>query len=347
MATLAIGNGSQINPFLIQTPADFEAVWHHSENYYYELTTDLDMEGRYLSQNDNGGSFHLDGKGHKIINMTCGNYWHFWGSGDIRDIEFYIASGLTTGLHQTCYNGAVLQNVRVHWQHSSEVYLSRDWPQGQPFYQNVVLSGLATLKHIANQGGFDTSGCYVAMNRDPNNNDGVLISDIYDPAEYVNLDPALWNLTSGSVPSLIPQTGDYSRYTHVLGTTLVDGSPVPRTVRAVTMQRHELIAQIDSAGDGSFELVTSPYTDGILVYAFDEYGSLLKADTAYSIGAITHPQTPNGYRYICIQAGTTEATLPADPWPTDQLASGTAIFEAHKLRQPMLHGPVTPKRILG
>ncbi|GAA4650996.1 hypothetical protein GCM10023116_32790 [Kistimonas scapharcae] len=347
MATLAIGDGSQSTPFLIQTSEDFEAVWHDSGSYYYELTTDLDMDGRVLNTNGDGGNFHLNGKGHKVINMTCGAYWHFWGSGDIRNIEFYIVSGLTTGLHQTCYNGAVLQDVRIHWQHNGDVYLSRDWPQGQPVYQNVVLSGLATLKHIANQEGFDTSGCYVAMNRDPNNSDGVLVSDIYDSAEYVNLDPVLWNLTPGSVPSLIPQTGDYSRYTHVRGTTLVDGSPVPRAVRAVTMERHELIAQIDSESDGSFELVTSPYTDGILVYAFDEYGSLLKPDTAYGISDVTHPQTPNGYRYICIQAGTTDATLPTEPWPTAQLASGTAVFEAYKLRQPMLHGPVTPKRILG
>ena len=145
---------------------------------------------------------------------------------------------------------------------------------------------------------------------------------------------------------LIPQTVDLSHLTKVAGITTVDGVPEPRSVLIVRQNNSTPLARAVSGGDGTFEVVTTPYQDPVMVMAYDSIGSQIKTDTTYSLNDIVHPPENNGYRYICIQAGTTATTLPTAPWPTDQITSGAAIFEGRKIRQPYVHGPVSPAPLI-
>ena len=53
------------------------------------------------------------------------------------------------------------------------------------------------------------------------------------------------------------------------------------------------------------------------------------AATAYILGDVVHPTTPNGYRYVVVTAGTSHATT-EPTWPTvigSQVADNTVVWE--------------------
>lgn len=53
-----------------------------------------------------------------------------------------------------------------------------------------------------------------------------------------------------------------------------------------------------------------------------------EASTAYVVGDVVQPTTPNGHRYLCVYEGTTGASEPT--WPEyreGQVSDGTAIFQ--------------------
>ena len=93
----------------------------------------------------------------------------------------------------------------------------------------------------------------------------------------------------------------------------MDGVGRARIVRAVTADRHTLIAEKVSGEDGTYDLGTTPYTHGILVYTCDDYGTTLLPGTVYAVDDVVHPKQGNGYRYVCVQAGTTGDPLPDFP----------------------------------
>jgi len=169
-------------------------------------------------------------------------------------------------------------------------------------------------------------------------------TDQFDPANYSELTAGMWVMDGASYPR--PLSQDVSELTQgyvVKGVTTVDGVPASRRVRAHSPVDFNQIAQSMSAEDGSFLLNCIFYQDSVFVSGSDDYGSQLKAGTAYAVNAVVHPATPNGYRYVCTQAGTTDASLPAEPWDTEAtLVSGTSQFAPLKVNQPIIHGPIVP-----
>ena len=333
MATY-IGNGTAESPFLIETPEQFRDAFKDQATsfYHYEVTRNIDMGGMEI------GGYHqvrakIDGKGHVISNAIhtesylCYRWW-----GYLKNIHMIMGRKASNKsiryFAQSDANGAAIENVRLVF---TDPFLN--WSTF-----NMNMNGMVSC--IVNEdidAGRRTYWCTGARNSKVD----VTANDT-DPASYPGIDTNIWDTTGGGVPVLIPQAGDYSQYTQVAGKTLVDGVPRARQVRAVSADRHSLIAEATSGADGTFELGTTPYTHGILVYAYDDYGSTLQPGTVYNVDDVVHPSQGNGYRYVCVQAGTTGDPLPDYPWPTDQLTTGTAIFNAEKIVQPFMHGPVTP-----
>ncbi|ATO38042.1 hypothetical protein GTID1_13150 [Geobacillus thermodenitrificans] len=67
------GAGTQENPFIIETPADLQAI-QNNLSAYYELANDIDMTGvnwtPIAPDSTNRFTGTIDGKGHKILNFT-------------------------------------------------------------------------------------------------------------------------------------------------------------------------------------------------------------------------------------------------------------------------------------
>jgi hypothetical protein len=63
-----LGAGTQENPFIIQTPADLNAI-RNNLSAYYELANDIDLSsfGNWTPIDNFNGQ--IDGKGHKILNL--------------------------------------------------------------------------------------------------------------------------------------------------------------------------------------------------------------------------------------------------------------------------------------
>ncbi|WP_281647950.1 hypothetical protein [Parendozoicomonas sp. Alg238-R29] len=333
MATYT-GLGTENSPYLIETPEQFRDAFKDSATafHHYAVIQNIDMGGMAIG-GYNQVRAKIDGKGHVISNAVhaesylCYRWW-----GYLKNIHIIMGHKTTSKkiryFAQSDANGAAIENVRLVFTNT--------------FYNwatfNMNMEGMVSV--IVNEdagNGRKTYWCTGAKNAKVD----VTAHDT-DPASYPGIDDTIWDVTGGGVPVLIPQGGDYSQYTHVMGKTMIDGVPKSRNVRAVSADRHSLIAEATSGADGSFDVGTTPYTHGILVYAFDDYGETIQPGAVYNVDDIVHPKTGNGYRYVCVQTGTTGDPLPDWPWPTDQLTTGTAIFNAEKIVQPFLHGPVTP-----
>ncbi|MCL6270727.1 hypothetical protein M3P05_12410 [Sansalvadorimonas sp. 2012CJ34-2] len=325
------GDGTQANPYLIETPEQMRDAFQGGGGHY-EVIKNIDMGGM-----DMGGYFSatswIDGKGHVVSNAgQSGSSLYNDFNGRLYNLHVqFIKTGPYEISRIVGDDYGFFENVRFEFMDGQ----IQSWAQFRIYGDRI---GSCTGVIINEYHGSDRTTYWCNSG---NTKIDVSATDT-DPASYPGIDSNVWDITGGSVPVLIPQSGDYSAYTHVMGTTLVDGNPVSRIVRAVGAGRHELISETTSGADGSYDLQTSPYTHGVLVYTFDDYGTTLLPGTVYELDDITHPKGPNGYRYICVQAGTTGDPLPDAPWPTDQLITGTAIFNAEKIVQPFMHGPVTP-----
>ncbi|KPC97255.1 hypothetical protein LR69_04526 [Geobacillus sp. BCO2] len=68
-----LGAGTQSNPYIIETPADLQAI-QNNLSAYYELANDIDMTGvtwtPIAPDSANRFTGTIDGKGHKILNFT-------------------------------------------------------------------------------------------------------------------------------------------------------------------------------------------------------------------------------------------------------------------------------------
>ena len=207
----------------------------------------------------------------------------------------------------------------------------------------TVPSGKLTTVFNQNSTHGSYSNCYLYSSEESGNTFACnIVTEPFLAASYAGLPESDWSKVDGIFPQLIPTVKDYSHYTRVAGTTLLDGAGYSRRVRVLNVANNGLIGDVMTEADGTFDLETTPHQNAVLVMAYDDVGTRLKAETAYALDDLVFPYPANGYRYLCIQAGTTDPALPAPPLPIDQLTSGTAIFEAQKIRQPIVHGPMAP-----
>ena len=333
------GLGTEEAPYLIEAPEQMRDAFQSTTLAYYQVIQNIDMNRMTMGGYVQPRSI-IDGKGHVITNAGQGLQYLY--------VRFY----------------GVLRNLHIQWVNVQSAYpinyiVNDDFGTFENVRFEFIDDKAATLdnfKLYRNRPGTATNLLVVIHRADASKDvafcaGGGTLVDISDratdAATYDSMDSSVWAVTDGAIPVLIPQGTDLSAYTQVHGTALMDGEPVQRRIRAVTADRHILVAETESAEDGRFTLPTTPYTSGVLVYTFDDYGTVLKPNTSYATDDITHPTVGNGYRYRCIQAGITDAELPPLPWSTTQLVSGTAVFVAEKFLQPVMHGPVTPVLIFG
>ncbi|MTI11636.1 hypothetical protein, partial [Sansalvadorimonas verongulae] len=233
MATYT-GSGTAEVPYLIETPEQFRDAFkdQNTPGTYYEVVKDIDMGGMLI-----GGNYQvrakIDGKGHVISNAVheqnylCNRWWGYIKNIHLimgynmssRKIRYFAQSDGSSSQYDT-----LIENVRLEF--TDEVY---NW---STFLINVNdMVGVIVNENL--DSGRRTYWCTGAKNSkvDVSANDT-------QASSYSGIDTAIWNTTGGSVPVLIPQAGDYSGYTHVMGKTLVDGVARSRKVRAVSADKH-------------------------------------------------------------------------------------------------------------
>ena len=349
-----IGLGTSENPFLVSNADDVRELFTDLRNTnVYELTNSIDMTeepnlpGLYCNNYPNAGPT-IRGNGYSIYGMRLNNltdkYWIEGSSITFEDIHLSIDE--CQYLIMLCIQLHLI-NVRIDFNGSGEMGVCQHYQRGFQFLVNSLLltvpGGKLTKVFNNREGRGSIQNCYLYSSEASSDTWGCnIVTEPFVAASYAGLPESDWSKVDGIYPQLIPTVKDYSHYTHVAGTTLLDGAGYSRRVRVLNQANNGLIGDVMTEADGTFDLDTTPHQNAVLVMAYDDVGTRLKADTAYSLDGIVFPYPANGYRYLCIQAGTTDAALPAPPLPTDQLTSGTAIFEAQKIRQPIVHGPMAP-----
>ena len=346
------GDGTEADPWLIHDQVSFSDYWKHYGTGFWRIVHDIDMSGFGVI---GGGVTALyktiDGAGHSITNCTFPNDPGVNNGGPsayhLKNITIYVVAGWTGFTRYT--QTLSFTNVRVHYEYAGDVGFANA-SAGNTHFTNCIISGMCTLTGT-NANPANCTNLYIACGTT-----AAVAADakytivdsgnLSDPASYPGLPAEFWTLEAGAVPVTKPAVIDYSYIAYIAGVTTVDGAPESRYVRVYSAVSVNMIGSLVSDDEGKFNIRTTPWKEPVLIIAHDNIGEALKPATAYAIDNVAHPKGGNGYRYVCIQAGTTADPLPDLPWPTDQLTSGDAIFEAKKIRQPIIEGPVTPAPVL-
>ena len=100
-----------------------------------------------------------------------------------------------------------------------------------------------------------------------------IVTEPFLAASYAGLPESDWSKVDGIYPQLIPTVKDYSHYTRVAGTTLLDGAGYSRRVRVLNLANNGLIGDVMTEADGTFALDTTPHKNAVLVMAYDDVGT--------------------------------------------------------------------------
>jgi hypothetical protein len=173
-----------------------------------------------------------------------------------------------------------------------------------------------------------------------------IASDRYNPNSYPGLKshPDVWVLDGVSYPTTIKNgRTDLTTGYAIKGVTRVGNSRKSRNVAILSGAYMKPIWEGKSDDKGEYFAPLYDYYDTVIPLIFDDYGYPLKKDTNYVIDDVIHPSSPNGYRYICEQAGTSGPILPAEPWSVEVLlTAGTAKFRPYPVYEPKCLGPIYP-----
>lgn len=171
-------------------------------------------------------------------------------------------------------------------------------------------------------------------------------SDRYNPNSYPELlkYPKVWILDGVSYPATIKNgRTDLTTGYAIKGVTRVGNSRKSRNIAILSGAYRQPIWEGKSDAEGKFFAPLYDYYDAVIPLIFDDYGYPLKKDTNYVAGDVIHPSSPNGYRYICEQAGTSGPALPSEPWSVEVLLTvGTAKFRPYPVYEPKCLGPIYP-----
>lgn len=127
----------------------------------------------------------------------------------------------------------------------------------------------------------------------------------------------------------------------VAGTVKIDGVAATRDVIVIKDDPagRQVVAEGQSAGDGTFDITYNDWAGSVIVLALDEYGDEFSTETALNMGQVVHPETPNGYVYQVTAAGTTGTEEPA--WSTSgSVTSGGVTFNVLPYYRPVASGPL-------
>jgi len=127
----------------------------------------------------------------------------------------------------------------------------------------------------------------------------------------------------------------------VAGTVKIDGVAAARDVIVIKDDPagRQVVAEGQSAGDGTFDITYNDWAGAVIALALDEYGDDFAPETALNAGQVVHPSTPNGYVYKVTAAGTTGTEEPT--WSTGgSVTSGSVTFNALPYYRPVASGPL-------
>jgi hypothetical protein len=127
----------------------------------------------------------------------------------------------------------------------------------------------------------------------------------------------------------------------VAGTVKIDGVAAARDVIVIKDDPagRQVVAEGQSAGDGTFDITYSDWAGSVVVLALDEYGDEFAPEAALNAGQVVHPSTPNGYVYKVTVAGTTGTEEPT--WSTSSsVTSGSVTFNPVPYYRPVASGPL-------
>jgi hypothetical protein len=172
----------------------------------------------------------------------------------------------------------------------------------------------------------DESKAYIALAIDLNNDVEVTITAVDE--------------SGGSDP------GGGGTQARIAGTVMIDGTPASRDIVVISdnPSGRQVIAQGQSAGDGTFDITYNDWAGAVIALALDEYGDEFTPETPLNAGQVVHPETPNGYVYQVTAAGTTGTEEPT--WSTSgSVTSGGVTFNALPYYRPVASGPLQGEEV--
>ncbi len=289
---------------------------------YAVLVNDIDMYGITVTIPAESSIYaNLDGYGFTIFNLTISSAMNTYLKTTWKRLRFKNITANSAFLYGYNNSTSFLQDV---------IFDGVDMPTHTSYiaFTRVIFMNLvrALASNYTPTNGFLIDSTYAISKF----TDLRSVADKYNQTNYSGLNTLLelWLFDGSSAPRLIPQnvTGLIQAYI-VKGITKVGGQLKSRRCRAVAPIDFNEIANIVSGVDGSYQLNCGYYSDHVYVIHSDDYGRKLTTSKAYGLDDYIHPITPNGYRYKCTTAGTSDTTLPTEPWSTTvNLISGTAIF---------------------
>jgi len=329
------GSGTQADPYVIHDVGAWQAFWGVTEpcfktSAFFSIVADIDCGGiifNGVTGSAGLGTFRaiIYGNGHHINNFSFSSYYYFnldnqggmydlsmefngssYGNASINNAAFSIISNCKiickTGRFFT-YSSGVRNSINLII-NTTAIYTYRNY-----FSNSVYLVGDNVVTDYASSIRLSGASAYL-------------------PISYLTLPREKWILDGVSLPRLIPNgRSDLTTKYAIKGSTKVAGVSKKRKVAVMTAAYMGVLknSYTDDNGNYLFDMVDA--SDPVYVMHYDDYGFPLAVNTAYALGSYIHPKTPNGYRYKCTTAGTSGASLPAEPWPTSSnLITGTAIF---------------------
>lgn len=335
------GTGTAADPYVIHNAEALQKMLtvDFDGNKYFEVVNDIDCEGAiftYTSENGkkSDANFTLNLNGFKCVNFKMKNT----SQGIYRNCKFKISFGVfefSTSATYASYGISEFTLTDVSF--SAGVFFSIGDNSGSCVrcFFKVPFQNLSNSTHCYAIG--NATGCVNTSGKP------------YDANSYPGLAEKRdrWMLDGVSYPTTIKESrNDLTTGYAVKGVTRVGNSRKSRNITILSGAYRRPIWEGRSDEEGKFLAPLYDYYDAVIPLIFDDYGYPLKKDASYIIGDVVHPSTPNGYRYICEQAGISGPTLPVEPWSVEVLlTTGTAKFRPYPVYEPKCLGPMYPAKV--
>lgn len=358
------GSGTQTDPYVIHNEGAWEKFLSyslygtnagHRLSKYFEVVANINCGGKTYFMGGNSGIWnaYLNMNGHTVRNFTLDGSN---GSNAITNMnQGYIKFGvidfsMTSKSHDLCdilnidlVNVCVI--IRVGKIISYGCRIQKEKTTNCVF----INSSGSELFSYSNNEAVENSSVYYVTNSTLGIGLGnrIALAESTYPKNYPALPTTHWIMDGVSWPTTIPDgRNDLTTGYAVKGVTRVGNSRKSRNITILSGAYRRPIWEGKSDEEGKFFAPLYDYYDAIIPLIFDDYGYPLKKDASYIIGDVIHPSTPNGYRYICEQAGISGQTLPAEPWSVEVLlTTGTAKFRPYPVYEPKCLGPMYPAKV--
>ncbi|GEM_PF-1988964 len=332
-----LGDGTEGNPYIISTPEEFAGLWDGSAQFgFYELVNDIDMDSIVISGTSavwTSAATKLDLKGKTVSNIKySGVSDQSYCLAEICNGTLDFTAGSSGALLGGISSGGdnIFVNVVLSGSNSGGGIFGTAHTYLDSFFNCVFLDG-SDIKFSVSYTRISAVDSYsIGSAAQPYRYDSINVVaavDQFDSANFPLLTDPDWEFGNSLPPRRAFQSYQGLPITRVVGKTLVDGVAKQRSVVALSEKSHSRIAKTESSAlTGEFNIPTSPFTSGIMIIAFDEFGDEFKTNFEYQVGDIAHITPSNGYRYICTTAGTSAATVPSSYPTSSDLTFGTAVF---------------------